>query len=137
MAFNLCLCCWFLSRERWFIKLKFFHLSLVVRREGTLNRNLEICAYLLSGLWKVTENVSVVKKNLPPLCLIVLSDPGTILHSSCVDHELANPKIFLFYSHREQTEHTSHSFMLEERAPFLQEFIWRGQQNFIILVFLN
>lgn len=75
MAFNLCLCCWFLSRERWFIKLKFFHLSLVVRREGTLNRNLEICAYLLSGLWKVTENVSVVKKTLPPLCLIVLSDP--------------------------------------------------------------
>lgn len=63
MAFTLRLCSWFLSRETWFIELKFFLLNLVQRRERTLNRNLVACTSLLSGFCKVTENVSVVKKS--------------------------------------------------------------------------
>lgn len=63
MAFTLHLCSWFLSRETWFIELKFFLLNLVQRRERTLNRNLVACTSLVSGFCKVTENVSVVKKS--------------------------------------------------------------------------
>lgn len=103
MAFNLHQCSWFLSRERstfrWFIELKPIQLILVLRREGTpLNRNLVLCASLLKGLCKVTENASIVTKSAPTLCSTVLSDLRTILHSPHVDHKLANPKIFVYFT---------------------------------------
>lgn len=120
--------------EIWFIKLKFFQLSLVLKRKGTLNRNLVVCASLVSGFSKATESVSVVKK-IFHLCVYLCCQTQEQFFTA---HVLTtNWQIRFFFPHRQQTEHTSHSFPLKDRALFLQGFIWRGQQNFIILTLLK